>query len=132
MEIKSVIGMKSGRCAAKAIDNSGLIGKKIGDTISGSLIGLAGIELEITGGSDTTGFPMRADIQSASRKRILTSTKSVGIKAKEKGDMVRKTVHGNMIGEDIIQVNFKVIKGDAEKLFPVQEKAPETKEEKKK
>lgn len=117
MEIKSVIGLKNGKCYAKAIDNSNLIGKKVSDKIDGSVIGLKGIELEITGGSDTTGFPMRADIPSASRKRILTTNKCVGVKTKERGDKVRKTVRGGIIAEDIIQVNFKVIKGDAEKML---------------
>ena len=131
MEIKSVIGLKNGKCYAKAIDNSGLIGKKVSDKIDGSLIGLKGIELEITGGSDTTGFPMRADIPSTSRKRILTNKKSVGIKIEDHGSKIRKTVRGGKIAEDIIQVNFKVIKGDAEKLFPA-EQPKEVKEEAKK
>ena len=123
-----MIGLKNGKCYAKAIDNSSLLGKKVSDKIDGALIGLKGIELEITGGSDTTGFPMRADIPSTSRKRILTNKKSVGINIKDHGSKIRKTVRGGIIAEDIMQVNFKVIKGDAEKML-----APEqTKEEAKK
>ena len=126
MEIKSVISTKNGKSYPKAIDNSQLIGKKIKDKIDGSLVGLKGLELEISGGSDNSGFPMRADIPTASRKKILTSSKSVGIKIAQKGDKIRKTVHGGIIGNDIAQVNFKVIKGDAEKLL-----APAAEEKKK-
>jgi len=131
MEIKSVIGLKNGKCYAKAVDNSILIGKKLGDKIDGSSLGLKGIELEITGGSDTTGFPMRADIPSTSRKRILTNKKSVGVKIEDHGSKVRKTVRGGIIADDIIQVNFKVVKGDVEKML-APEQPKEVKEEVKK
>lgn len=126
MEIKSVICLKNGRSYAKLIDNTNLINKKLGDKIEGSLIGLNGLELEITGGSDNSGFPMRADIPSISRKRILTSSKSVGIKIEQKGCKIRKSVRGGIIADDIAQVNFKVVKGDAEKHFKTEEKKEET------
>ncbi|MBU0929833.1 MAG: 30S ribosomal protein S6e [Nanoarchaeota archaeon] len=132
MEIKSVICLKNGKSYPKLIDNTNLINKKLGDKLEGSLIGLSGLELEITGGSDNSGFPMRADIPSASRKRILTSTKSVGIKIKQKGCKIRKSVCGGIISNDTAQVNFKVIKGDAEKHFKTEEKKEEAKEEVKK
>ena len=117
MEIKSVISLKDGKSYSKLIDNTNLLGKKISDKVDGALIGFKGLELEITGGSDTSGFPMRADIPSQSRKKILTSNKSVGIRIKAKGCKVRKTVHGGIIAEDIAQVNFKVIKGNADQYF---------------
>lgn len=117
MEVKSCIGVKKGKSYNKTLDASNLIGKKIGDKVDGSLIGLSGVELEITGGSDKSGFPMRADLQMMSRKRILTS-KSTGVKKiQDRGCRIRKTVRGSIIANDIAQINFKVVKGDAEKFF---------------
>ncbi|NIM47533.1 MAG: 30S ribosomal protein S6e, partial [Candidatus Aenigmarchaeota archaeon] len=43
-------------------DAPSFIGKKIGDKFDGSLIGLSGFTLQITGGSDKDGFPMRPDL----------------------------------------------------------------------
>lgn len=117
MEIKSVISLKDGKSYSKPIDNTNLLGKKVSDKIDGTLIGFKGLELEITGGSDNAGFPMRADIPSHNRKKILTSNKSVGINIKAHGCKVRKTVRGGIIAEDIAQVNFKVIKGNTDQYF---------------
>lgn len=116
-EIKSVICLKNGKSYPKAIDNSSLIGKKIGDKIDGALVGFKGLELQITGGSDLSGFPMRADVLTSSRKRVFTSTKSVGVNIEARGCKVRKTVHGGIIADDIMQVNFKVLKGDSDQYF---------------
>ena len=46
---------------------SQFLGKKIGDVVDGIFVGegeqtLAGYKLEITGGSDKTGTPMRSDL----------------------------------------------------------------------
>ncbi|MDD5651257.1 MAG: S6e family ribosomal protein [Candidatus Nanoarchaeia archaeon] len=117
MEIKSVISLKDGKSYSKPIDNTNLLGKKVSEKIDGALIGFKGLELEITGGSDNAGFPMRADIPSHTRKKILTSNKSVGINIESKGVKVRKTVRGGIIAEDIAQVNLKVIKGNTDQYF---------------
>ena len=39
-----------------------IVGKKMGDEVSGDDFGLAGYTLKLTGGSDDSGFPMRASI----------------------------------------------------------------------
>ncbi|MFQ6051905.1 MAG: 30S ribosomal protein S6e [Candidatus Hydrothermarchaeota archaeon] len=85
-----------------------LLGTKIGDTIDGSIIGLKGYKLKITGGSDKDGFPMRRDIPGTGRKRILIS-KGPGYNPKEKGIRRRKTVRGNTISDAIVQINAKVV-----------------------
>jgi len=102
---------KSRKGYQKEVDQnaSGLKGKKIGNKVSGNIMGLQGYELEITGGSDSDGFPMRADVDGAVRKKILL-TKGVGFKSKIKGKRKRKSVRGNTISADIAQVNTKVIK----------------------
>jgi len=105
-----------------------LLGKKIGESITGDTIGLAGYEFLITGGSDNCGFPMRKDIEGAKRKRIL-AVQGIGLKKKAKGIRQRKTVCGNTINPKTAQINVKVIKEGKEPLF--EEKKEDKKEESK-
>ena len=44
-------------------------GMKIGDVIKGGLIGFPNYEFQITGGSDSSGFPMRKDVHGPAKKR---------------------------------------------------------------
>ncbi len=92
-----------------------LKGKKVGDTVKGDDIGFAGYEFKITGGSDNAGFPMRWDVESSTKKRIF-AVSGVGIKNKRKGMKVRKTVAGNTIGNETVQINMKVMKEGKGKL----------------
>ncbi len=86
------------------------IGKKVGNTISGEALNLAGYEFEIRGGSDSAGFPMRKDVQGFARKKILI-VNGVGIKnQKRKGLKLRKMVAGNTIYEKTAQINLAVTK----------------------
>jgi len=85
-----------------------LIGLSIGDRFDGSIIGLTGYTLEITGGSDKDGFPMRSDIPGTGRRKLLLSG-GVGYRPKEKHIRRRKSVRGKKISEDISQVNVKVV-----------------------
>ena len=110
---------KTGKCVQrelKAPDSSALEGKKIGDKIDGSSMGLEGYELELTGGSDKGGFPMRGDVLGAGRKRILAIS-GIGVKKKAKGVKQRKTVCGNTVGENTVQINLKILKQGKENLF---------------
>jgi len=84
-----------------------LIGKKIGDIVDGIFVGLPGYKLEITGGSDKDGFPMRKDLPGPRRKKLLVS-KSIGFNAKEGGLRRRKNLRGNTISPDTLQINMKV------------------------
>ncbi|MET1160728.1 MAG: 30S ribosomal protein S6e [Thermoprotei archaeon] len=84
------------------------IGLKIGDRIDGSIVGLKNVKLEIRGGSDNSGFPMRPDIPGGVKKRVLLSG-SPGFHPREKGERRRKTVRGNTITEDIVQINTKIV-----------------------
>ncbi|RLI11524.1 30S ribosomal protein S6e, partial [Candidatus Bathyarchaeota archaeon] len=91
-----------------------LIGRKIGDVLDGAIVGLAGHKILITGGTDSSGFPMRPDIHGGVKTKILVSG-GVGYKPKEKGKRIRKTVRGNTITEDTVQINMKIIKKPSEK-----------------
>ena len=107
-KFKVVVSDKEGKSYQLEVETSALIGKKIGDVIDGSLIGLDGYKLKITGGSDKCGFPMRPDIPGAGVKRALLS-KGPGYRPKERGIRKRKSVRGNTISEDIVQVNTKIV-----------------------
>lgn len=107
-----------------------LIGSKMGDTIPGNPYGFPGYEFQITGGSDADGFPMRFDVHGGVRKRILVS-KGPCYKPKRKGLRRRKMIRGNMIGDEIVQVNLKVVKWGSKPLFLEKKEKVEKKEEKK-
>lgn len=106
-----------------------IAGKKIGDELEGNLIGAAGYTLELRGGSDGSGFPMRKEVHGSAKKMILTSD-GVGFNAERSGERRRKYVRGNTYSAEIVQVNAVVKKPGAtplEQLFP---KAGEKKENK--
>jgi len=83
------------------------IGKRIGDVVDADILGLGGYVLEITGGSDKEGMPMRKDVAGTARKRILI-TSPPGYQPKEKGKRRRKSIRGNEISMEISQINVVV------------------------
>jgi len=83
------------------------IGKRIGDVVDADILGLGGYVLEITGGSDKEGMPMRKDVSGTVRKRILI-TSPPGYRPKEKGKRRRKSVRGNEISSEISQINVQI------------------------
>jgi len=85
-----------------------LIGLKIGDVFDASIVGIPGKLLLITGGSDSSGFPMRPDLPGGVKKPLLLSDPP-GFHPREKGERRRKMVRGNTIVEDIAQVNTKIV-----------------------
>jgi len=111
-------------------ESESILGMKVGDKIQGQLIGgqFIGYEFEITGASDKAGFPIKKDVEGSMHKRVALSY-GVGMRTtKPKNVKHKKTVHGNTISEDIIQINLKVVKEGAKKMaeiFPKTEKAPE-------
>ena len=105
-----------------------LTGMKVGDTVEGGIAGAPGYKLQITGGSDKDGVPIRPDVAGSRRKKSILSS-GPGIRVKEKGERRRKAVRGNVITGEIVQLNTKVIEAGEKKLeeiFP-----PKAKEEKK-
>ena len=85
-----------------------LVGRKLGEVIEGSVVKMRGYKLKITGGSDKDGFPMRSDVHGGIKSKVLLS-RGVGFKPKEKGGRRRKTIRGNMITEEITQINIKIV-----------------------
>lgn len=98
-------------------------GKRIGDTIDASALGLGNGVIKITGGSDSSGFPMRPDVSGPRLVKVLL-TKGIGFKARRKppskakkrrnrrsveGLRKRVTVRGNVIGDQIVAINAVLI-----------------------
>lgn len=107
-----------------------LIGKRIGDEVDGIFISLPGYKLTITGGTDKNGFPMRNDLSGATRRKILLS-KSKGFHPKEKGLRHKKSIRGNTINQDLVQINMKVSKHGSKAIKDLLEPESAGKEEKK-
>ncbi|MBN2066828.1 MAG: 30S ribosomal protein S6e [Candidatus Thermoplasmatota archaeon] len=109
-----------------------LIGKKIGDEVDGIFVSLPGYKLQITGGTDKDGFSMRNDLPGVGRRRLLLS-KGQGFNPIEKGMRKKKSVKGNTVNQDVVQVNMKVIKYSSKpinQLITIQKKDEgESKEE---
>ena len=107
-----------------------LSGKNIGDKLDGKEIKpeLEGYELEITGGSDSAGFPLSKDVEGLGLKTALLK-KGWGMKTAGEGLRLRKTLRGKIISGTTSQVNINVLKAGKKPLaeiFPEQNKAAET------
>jgi small subunit ribosomal protein S6e len=105
---KLTVSDKQGKSITKELkekDANPFVGLNIGNEVDAVTVGLSG-KIRITGGSDKSGVPMRADIHSGSRKYVLLS-KGVGLNDAEKGKRIRKLVRGNTISEEIYQINCR-------------------------
>lgn len=85
-----------------------LIGKSIGDVVSGDIAGMPGYTLKLTGGTDKDGFTMRGDLPGPGRRKILVAG-GVGYVPNADGVKQRKTMRGNEISSDISQVNTVIV-----------------------
>ncbi len=84
-----------------------LMGRTVGEIVEGDVLGLPGYKLKITGGSDSSGFPIRPDVHGSGKKRVLIHG-SPGFQPKREGIAKRKTVRGRELSSDISQVNMRV------------------------
>ncbi|MDD3754173.1 MAG: 30S ribosomal protein S6e [Methanobacterium sp.] len=111
MAFKLIIsqGENSHQLEVEAAESKRLVGMKIGEEFDAAPIGLAGYTLCITGGSDKNGFPMKKDVEGSRRIKSLLSG-GIGFKPRRKGQRRRKTVRGNTISDDIVQINTVVVK----------------------
>jgi len=108
-------GEKSHQVEVDQAQTKQLIGLKIGDEIDASLVGLNGYKLKITGGSDKNGFPMKKDVDGPRRIRSLLSG-GLGFEPKRDGQRRRKTVRGNTVSDDIVQINTIVTEKGAKSI----------------
>ena len=109
-QFKLIISDRKGRTIAQELKDrtaQPLLGTKVGSIIDSSIVGIAGAKLKITGGSDRSGTPMRPDVHGGVKKYVLLST-GVGNRSEAR---VRKLVRGNMVTEEIYQLNTMLIEG---------------------
>ena len=121
---------KTGKSVQKVMQEAkSLTGIKIGDKVKGEVIGLTGMEFELTGGSDNSGFPMRSDVHGALRKRVLI-VGGIGLRKNRKGTKRRRAVAGRKVSSTTAQLNLKITSG-FEKFEGLIKKEETPKEEKK-
>ncbi|MWV64225.1 30S ribosomal protein S6e [Halorubrum sp. JWXQ-INN 858] len=94
-------------------DANRFLGREIGDEIGGDAVGLADFTVEITGGSDETGRPMREDVSGTRLKELLLEG-GVGFKPSRDGERKRITVRGREVDDDIAQINVSVVDGEGD------------------
>ena len=87
---------------------SPFIGRKIGETLDGAVVDLPAHKIQVMGGSDKDGVPMRSNVHGGIRRAVVLSG-GAGFKAKKKGERKRKTVRGDIITDEIVQVNVKIV-----------------------
>ncbi len=112
----------------KDSDANPLLGLQLGSDTDASIVGLSG-KLKLTGGSDKSGVPMRTDVHGAARKRVLL-VKGVGLQDAEYGQRKRKLMRGNIVSEEIYQINCK-FDGELPVETPAEDSSDEKAEEKK-
>ena len=88
-------------------DANRFIGRSIGDEVDGSAVGLDGYTVEITGGSDTAGRPMREDVAGSALTSILVDG-GTGFEPTREGERKRITVRGREVGEETRQINATI------------------------
>lgn len=104
---------KTGKAYSKKTEQPIFLGKKVGEEVSLDAIGLSGFKAKIMGGSDKQGFPMKSTLPGIARRKILIS-KGTGFKPTLKGERKRISMRGNVISEEISQLNVAITKkGDA-------------------
>ena len=109
-QFKLTISDKSGKTVAQELKDKTaqpLLGTKVGSILDSSIVGVAGGKLKITGGSDKSGTPMRPDVHGGVKKYVLLPT-GVGNRSEAR---IRKLVRGNMVTEEIYQLNSVLVEG---------------------
>jgi small subunit ribosomal protein S6e len=111
VELKVVLSdQKTGRAYNISVSGGpagALVGKRIGDELDAGPFGLAGYRMEITGGSDRNGTPSKRNLPVSGRRKLLLSG-GIGFKPVMEGQRRRKSIRGNEITADFVQINAKI------------------------
>jgi small subunit ribosomal protein S6e len=91
---------------------SPFIGKKLGETLDGAVVDLPAHKVQLLGGSDKDGVPMRSNVHGGVRRAVVLSG-GAGFKPTKKGERKRKTVRGDIITDEIVQINMKIVERPA-------------------
>jgi small subunit ribosomal protein S6e len=112
-QFKVVISDSNGRSVSQELKDKvayPLLGLRIGDVIDSNVVGIDGGKMQITGGSDKSGTPMRPDLHGGVKKYILLA-RGIGMRNRNPGIRLRKLIRGNMVTEEIYQLNCKLLEG---------------------
>ncbi len=99
------------------------IGRKMGESLDGSVVDLPAHKVQILGGSDKDGVPMRSNVHGGVRRYVVLSG-GTGFNPHKKGERKRKAVRGNVITDEIVQLNLKIIERPAKPSETKTEVAP--------
>ncbi len=103
------------------------IGRRMGDVLEGAVVDMPGSKMKLTGGSDKDGVPMKPNVHGGVRRKVVLSN-GVGFKAKRGGERRRKAVRGDVITDEIVQLNATLVdqppKPKEAKTEPPQPQAP--------
>jgi small subunit ribosomal protein S6e len=83
------------------------IGRELGETVDGGAVGLDGYTLELTGGSDDAGRPMREDVDGAALMEVLLEG-GTGYNPSREGERKRVTVRGREVSDTTRQINTRI------------------------
>ncbi|MFB6219258.1 MAG: 30S ribosomal protein S6e [Halobacteriaceae archaeon] len=100
-------------------DANRFLGREIGDEVDGGAVGLDGYTVEITGGSDAAGRPMREDVSGSALTDVLLAG-GTGFNPTRDGERRRVTVRGREVGDEIAQLNVRIAErgdGDVDDLL---------------
>ena len=112
-EFEVVVGDETGDTRQFDVDGQDanrFLGREIGEELDGGAVGLSGYTLELTGGSDDAGRPMREDVPGDDLKELLLEG-GTGYEATRDGERRRVTVRGREISEATAQINARVTDG---------------------
>lgn len=101
---------ETGATYQRDVDGQGanrFLGIDLGNEVDGDAVGLSGYSLELTGGSDRAGRPLRTDVAGPNLKQVLL-TGGTGYKPQRDGERKRVTVRGREISEEVVQINTTI------------------------
>jgi small subunit ribosomal protein S6e len=113
-QFKVIISDKKGKSVSKELKDKEaqpLVGLRVGEIIDSSVVGIPSGKIQLRGGSDKSGTPIRSDVHGGVKKYVLLS-KGAGMRDDREGIRKRKLVRGNMITEEIYQINCLLTEGN--------------------
>ena len=112
-DIKMVVSDATGSSQQVVVEDAqstDIMGAEIGEEIDGAVYGLDGITVELTGGSDAAGRPMRPDVPGSALRELLSSG-GIGYHPTRDGERKRVTVRGRQVSSATAQVNVHIADG---------------------
>ena len=113
-QFKIIISDKKGKSVSKELKDKEaqpLVGLRVGEIVDSSVVGIPSGKIELRGGSDKSGTPIRSDVHGGVKKYVLLS-KGTGMRDDREGIRTRKLVRGNMSTEEIYQINCLLLEGN--------------------